>query len=276
MNTRTERKDVSERLEMAKLRAIQQWMAKTVIPLLYDDPSGHLDSYGSGALISSKGNVIFATARHNLYFPDQTTLRDRTRLAIPVPDRDAPEKTEIVSTLGTFDVLQPVNAPGHDIDIALLHLKDADFIAKLSKSWKVVDRSKAALASPDGKFVLSGYPSERVRVTPQGLSGSLNTVHTQRISQAPQGAKQPVHSKFDLFFYYDDDATDPEGNAVKTPAVPGMSGSVVWELYDIGDQIWAPDKALTMVAIQVSWMKGNFARAKSWAYVEKILNESGL
>jgi hypothetical protein len=267
---------VNEDVEVEKLKAIQHWMARTVIPLLYDDPSRQLDSYGSGALIGSNENVLFATARHNLFFPDHTTLRDRTRLAIPIPDSDAPAKTDIVNTLGTFDVLQSVDPPGQDIDIALLHLKDLDLIARLRRSWNVIDRSKAVVASPQGNFVLSGYPSARVKITEQGLGGSLNTIHTERMPQAPQNAKQPIHPDYDLFFYYDDDATDLDGNAVKTPAVPGMSGSVVWELRDVEHGVWAPDNALTMVAIQVSWMKDNFARAKSWAYVEHILTTSGL
>jgi hypothetical protein len=267
---------MSENFASAQLSAIQQWMAMTVIPLLYDDPSGKLDSYGSGALIESNGNVLFATARHNLFCSDQTTRRDLKRLAIPIPDRYVPYKKHIVKTLGTFDVLEPVNSAGQDIDIALLHLKDQNLIDALRRSWKVVDRSKAAVASPQGRFVLSGYPSDRVRVTSQGLGGLLNTIHTERMTQAPQNAAQPVHADYDLFFHYDLDATDLEGNAVKTPHVPGMSGSVVWELHDIGDSVWTPDKALRMVAIQTSWMKGNFARAKSWMYVEHILNQSGL
>lgn len=267
---------MNEDVEVEKLKAIQHWMARTVIPLLYDDPSGQLDSYGSGALIGSNGNVLFATARHNLFFPDHATLRDRIRLAIPIPDRDDPAKTDVVNTLGTFDVLQPVDPPGQDIDIALLHLKDPDLIARLGRSWNVIDRSKAVVASPQGKFVLSGYSSARVKVTPQGLGGSLNTIHTERMPQAPEGAEQPIHPDHDLFFYYDNDATDVEGNAVETPAVPGMSGSVVWELRDVKNGVWAPDNALKMVAIQVSWMKDNFARAKSWAYVEHILSTSGL
>ena len=267
---------MSDNVHLAELQAVQEWMAQTVVPLLYDDPSGQLDSYGSGALISSNGNVLFATARHNLFLPDQRTPRDRTLLAIPIPDRDAPAKKDIVNILGTFDVLQPVDPPGQEIDIALLHFKDPDFIERLRRSWNIIDRSKAAVASPQGRFVLSGYPSERIRVTLEGLGGSLNTIHTERMPQAPQAATQPVHPDYDLFFHYDDDATNLEGNAIKTPAVPGMSGSVVWELHNISDGIWAPDKALTMVAIQVSWMKGNFARAKSWAYVENILNQSGL
>jgi hypothetical protein len=251
-------------------------MAQTVIPLLYDDPSGQLDSYGSGALINSNGNVVFATARHNLFLPDGTTPRDHARLAIPIPNRDAPAQTDVVHTFGTFEVIQPADLPGQDIDVALLHLKDTDLVSKLRNSWKIVDRSKASLASPQGRFVLSGYPSDRVQVTKRGLGGSLNTIYTERMPQAPQNAAQPVHPDYDLFFHYDTDATDLEGNVVKTPAVPGMSGSVVWELRDISDELWSPDKVLTMVAIQASWLKGNFARAKSWAYIEHLLKQSGL
>lgn len=257
-------------------KAIQEWMARTVIPLLYDDPSGQLDSYGSGVLIESNGNVLFATARHNLFFPDQTTRRELTRLAISVPDREDPGKNHPVFTLGPFDLLWPSNSQGEDIDVALLHLKDQDIIAALRKSWNVVDRSKAVAAPLQGSFVLSGYPSDRVRVTSQGICGSLNTIYTERMLQNPQNATQPVDSDYDLFFHYDLNATDLEGNVVKTPAAPGMSGSVVWELYRTDDEVWAPEKVLKMVAIQSSWLKGNFVRAKSWAYVEHILNESKL
>jgi hypothetical protein len=259
-----------------QLQAIQEWMARTVIPLLYDDPSGKLDSYGSGVLIESNGNILFATARHNLFFLDQTTRRELTRLAIPLPDREDPGKNHPVNTLGLFDLLWPSNSQGQDIDVALLHLKDPDLIAALRKSWTVVDRSKAVAASRQGSFVLSGYPSDRVRPTSQGICGSLNTIYTERMLQTPQNATQPVNSKYDLFFHYDLNATDLEGNVVKTPTAPGMSGSVVWELYRTDNEVWAPEKVLKMVAIQSSWMKGNFARAKSWAYVEHILNESKL
>lgn len=267
---------MSEYAEVIKSNAIKHWMSRTVIPLLYDDPSGRLDSYGSGILIRSNGNVIFVTARHNLFFNDRTTRRDFSRLAIPIPDRSAPEKKDVVNTLGEFDLLAPQDPPDHEIDIALLHLKDVDIIRKSCKSWTVVDRSKAAIASPQGNFILAGYPSEKVRVTRQGLGGSLNLIYTKRMLQVPQGANAPVNQDYDLFFNCTTNADDLTSNVVKTSSVSGMSGSVVWELLDTHNEIWAPDKALTMVAIQVSWMKGNFVRAKSWTYVECILNRSGL
>jgi hypothetical protein len=70
-------------------------------------------------------------------------------LAIPIPDPGAPAKTDIDSTLDMFEVLQPVDIPGQDIDVALLHFKDPDFIVKLRKSWIIVLTSLQSPRSGD-------------------------------------------------------------------------------------------------------------------------------
>lgn len=243
-------------------QAVSHFMVKVVVPLLYELPDGRVDQIGICTLFRERQHRLLITARHNL---EGSHILDRfTVLKNPIRSD--------LDTLGSFELFKPNDPPGRDIDVAVLRFLDQSTIGQMEAGWHFLTTANTGTAPAQGIFVLSGYPSARAKISGQAIGGSLNTIYTKRITAAPPSAKPPVDADIDLFFHYDKEGIDLEGRAVKTPALPGVSGSSVWEYREISG-LWPPENALKVVGIQTSWIEGDFARAKIWAYVQHIIQQ---
>lgn len=117
-------------------------------------------------------------------------------------------------------------------------------------------------------------PSERAKPFGSLIAGSLVTAYTERLPEVPEGAAIPVNSDLDLFFNYDVEALDVEGNPIATPHLRGTSGASVWAYREPEDmRVWSPESCLKIVGVQSSFLRGRYFRAKSWAAVMETMRQ---
>ena len=96
-------------------------------------------------------------------------------------------------------------------------------------------------------------------------------IYTERTASTPNHAKPPIDPDLDIFLHYDAEAEALDGSVVKTPDLPGFSGSAIWEYRDLVGGLWSPAKAIKIVGIQTSWLDGHYARGKAWAYAMHMI-----
>lgn len=77
----------------------------------------------------------------------------------------------------------------------------------------------------------------------------------------------------DLFFDYGHDAVSVTRQPMKTPELPGMSGTSIWELRPVSG-VWTPETATRVVGIQSAYIHSKYFRAKSWWAVAKVLEQA--
>lgn len=242
--------------------AISEFLKHVVVPLIYELPDGRVDQVGTGALFRDGQNVFLTTARHIFENTDKASF------AVP----ENPLRGDFVRL--SFEFFTPKDPPSQDIDIAVLRLTAPEVFQQLEAGWRFLTRNNAAPASPQGTFLISGYPSSRAVIKGQSIGGSFNTIYTERISDLPTNAAPPVDSDLDMFFHYDTEAEGLDGGSVKTPDLPGVSGSSIWEYNDVSNGLWTPEKALKVVGIETSWKKGEYVRGKTWRYLEYIFDNA--
>jgi len=246
-------------LDKNMMRAVEQFVFKATLPVLYDSPDG-LDQVGTGTLFDVRGRLMLVTAGH--LFDDRE------------PERFAISRSYVGShnprTLGSFDLSRPDNK---EIDIAVLVLRDHLTIANARDGWAVLTEENTGVASAQGIFVLSGYPSKRVKVDGANVTGSLITGFTERLPQVPKNAEPPVDPNLDLFFRYDDKVIDVNDKEIPAPDLSGLSGSSIWEYVESPHQkLWMPQATLRVIGVQSAYLQGKYTRAKSWSFVKSMID----
>ncbi len=239
-----------------KQEALEHFLLKVTVPIFCKNPN-NVDHIATGTLFEVNGKYYLVTARHIF---DDPQARD---FAIPT----SPNDTEM-RRLGHF-VLHKWSA--EEIDVAVLELQEDATIDAVQKGWMVLNPRHAAIASPQGVFLLCGYPSGFMTVSGQCAGGKLFKGYTARLNEIPQDAKRPVDDRLDLFFHH---ATEVHGSPIFSPHLRGTSGSSVWEYFELaGQSVWTPESSLRIIGIQSSFMNNKFIRAKSWEFVMAILRE---
>jgi hypothetical protein len=196
--------------------AVKQFMLTVTVPILCDTPKG-VDHIGTGTLFEIGDRSFLVTARHN--FDNQ----EAKHFAVPNNPIDSD-----LQTLGRFVLHKPDNEA---IDVAVLELLESTTIDAVKKGWRLLKPENAAIASPEGVFLLCGYPSERIRVHDGRLVGTLLLAYTARLKEVPK-AEKPVDGRLDLFFHHGTEPTDLTGKPISGPHLRGTSGSSVWEYYE--------------------------------------------
>lgn len=240
--------------------AVGEFLKRVVVPLIYELPDGRVDQVGTCTLLREQEHVFLITARH--------TFTDRNRDSFVIPEN--PLRGDFVRL--SFEFLTLVDPPNQDIDLAVLKLTSAQAVQQLDVEWRFLTRANTAAASPQGTFLISGYPSSRAKIVGQAIGGSLNTIYTERMATTPTAAASPVDPGLDMFFHYDQDAEGLDGQPVSTPDLPGVSGSSIWEYSEVAEGLWTPERALKIVGVETSWRRGEYARGKAWRYVQHILD----
>lgn len=244
------------------VKAVEQFVATRTIPILWDEGEGtDINQIGTGTLFKIKDRLFLITARH-VVAEDGNKLTDLTRLAIPL----SPRETD-VQTLGHCTVILPDD---ENVDIAIFELIDRALLSAMS-DWQYLTLDDTAPASPQGTFVLCGFPSEKLSKADGLLRGALLISYTSRIEQAPENATQPVDPNLDLFFIHDRHSEDFDGKVSDSFDLKGTSGCSIWEYRDPGEGFWMPGKVLKIVGVQSTARHGEYSRAKNWEYVKGIL-----
>lgn len=89
----------------------------------------------------------------------------------------------------------------------------------------------------------------------------------------PADATPPVFQYLDMFFDYGHDATSVNGEAVKTPELPGVSSASIWELRRASG-IWTHEITTRIVGIQSAFLHSKYIRATTWWAVAKFLEQA--
>jgi hypothetical protein len=242
-----------------KQNVVAQFMLRVTIPILCKRSKG-IDHIATGTLFEIDDCYYLVTAAH--VFDDWNAKN----FTIP----NDPNGSNL-RPLGRF-ILHKFSEEA--IDIAVLELQDSATINAVKKGWVLLKPAHTALASPEGVFILAGYPSEWIKVADQRLTGTLITAYTVRLNEVPEDASEPIHTRLDLFFHHAKEATDANGKPLPSPDLGGTSGSSVWEYYERRNQsVWTPENSLRIIGVQVSCRKGRYIRAKSWQFVFEILRK---
>jgi hypothetical protein len=242
------------------MRALGAFAASVAVPIVYDHEQGGGDQVGTGTLLTVDGRFFLVTAAH--LFKDC----DPGRFAI------ASANTTLMWSIGRCNLLLPTNDA---FDVAVVELLEEATIERAKASWKILTLANTGLASQEGVFVLCGFPSERTVRTGDMIRGSRIIAFTNRISEVPADAEQPVHPALDLFFHYDEEAIQITGTAIATPNLRGCSGTSIWEYREPqGVSFWTPEQCLRIIGVQSAWLKGKYFRAKSWAAVLEIMRQT--
>jgi hypothetical protein len=231
------------------MRALGAFAASVAVPIVYDHEQGGGDQVGTGTLLTVDSRFFLVTAAH--LFKDC----DPGRFAI------ASANTTLMWSIGRCNLLLPTNDA---FDVAVVELLEEATIERAKSSWKILTLANTGLASQEGVFVLCGFPSERTVRTGDMIRGSRIIAFTNRISEVPADAEQPVHPALDLFFHYDEEAIQITGTAIATPNLRGCSGASIWEYREPqGVSFWTPGQCLRIIGVQSAWLKGKYFRAKS-------------
>jgi hypothetical protein len=171
------------------------------------------------------------------------------------------------------------------VDIAVLEILETSTIDVIKKGWRLlIPEQHSAIASPQGTFLLCGYPSEWAKIIGQRFRGTQLIAYTTRLKELPKDAVSPVDERMDLFFRHTTNGRDLRPRNADQPIrgdrnpnnlnLAGTSGASVWEYYHLANQsLWTPEAALRIIGIQHSVRKGHYIRVKSWAFVMALLGQ---
>lgn len=242
------------------MRAVERFCATAAVPVLHEPISDVVDQVGTGTLFEVDGRLLLITAGHIF---DEIKPED---LVIPST------KTTALQGIGPYNLYRP---DFEEIDIAIVELKHPPSIEQARDGWRILTLSMIAEPSPDGHFILTGYPSERLTRKGGLLGGSFLALHTERLAEPPPGTKRPAAGDLDLFFKYGPDAEALDGSRVEVPKLPGCSGAPVWEYVEPeGMRFWSVEQCVRVVGIQSSYMdKKGFFRVKRWGYVRAMIDK---
>lgn len=236
--------------------SIEAFLRSVTVPVIEALGDDAIDQVGTGTLFRIAERLFFVTARH--IFDD---MRPED-LCIPrSPDGDRDPKT-----LGRITITKPKI---ESIDVAIVEIQSPETIARIESGWRILSLNSMKLASQQGNFALSGYPSGLgKRPNPALVKSTLFMLETHRLDQVPVGADQPVIADLDLFFAYDREGFRSDGAAMDAPHLRGASGASIWEFSQEEKQLWAPDNAMRIVGVQSSMARSHdYFRAKSCIYL---------
>ena len=245
-------------LDREMMKAIERFTATVTVPILHEPKAEFVDQVGTGTLFDVDGRLLLITAKHIF---EQIDPKD-----LVIPSANVTD----LHGIGEFALHQ---ADEEAIDIAIVELLHPPSIQRARNGWRILSLTDTGSPSREGRFVLSGYPSERGVRSGGLLGGSLLTVHTERLSKTPVHATLPVHDDLDLFFRYDREMETVDGKMHAAPKLQGCSGASIWEYSEPdGMRWWTAEQCLRIVGVQSSFLgKKEYFRGKSWTYVASMI-----
>lgn len=257
---------VTSSINEHKKIALDEFAFTVSVPLFCALDGGDANHLATGTFFVVEGKRLLLTARHifEICKPED--------ISIP----SLPSGSEL-RTLGKCCVHTPKDLPGTEIDIAAIELKEEKTIEIVSSGWRSVSLSMGDTATDDEGVMLVGFPSASLSKEGHLISGQPTAIVTSQLNAIPATAGEPVNPDADLFLDLSSEMLTTDGEAIKTPAIHGMSGCAIWQFREPEcDQIWTPNEALRFVGIQSSAASGlTFLRGKRWEYVRLLLEAVG-
>jgi hypothetical protein len=218
---------------------------------------------------SGQGRHFIVTAAHILKTDEDDPLSpdiDLTTIAYPTGRSNAS-----LHTLGLFDIHRP--SPPSYVDVTVLELKEPQTVMTLTTGWRFLTFDEVAPFPYNARFILSGFPLEGVRWDGQNVGQNFLTLTTDLLHYVPQ-VRVPEPAT-DRFFYLQDEGQLLDGTWRSIPKLQGLSGASLWA-YVEPNGLWSASKALKIVAVQSSYLKGKWMRCTDWEAVRYILRQSQL
>ncbi len=253
-------------LQNRQREAIIQFASTVTVPLIHFESGGEIDigkadSIASGTFFGLGDRIFLVTARH--------VIDDHAAQLFAFPT--APRAAELVS-LGDVDILKPSDDQDF-IDVAVLELTSEIAKRHARNGWRILQPHTFQSCPASGTFLFFGYPAATITKGANRLQATPIALFAETLASPPDAAQQPIYSNIDLFFDHPTTSIDTYGNVGETPNLKGMSGCSVWAIGDVDtDKFWTPARALKLVGVQSSALEKTFIRAKSWEWVETILN----
>jgi len=240
-----------------QLKAIEQFMARTVFPLIYESPEGTAIR-GTGSFFEKDNQIFIITAAHVL------NGLDYHNFGIP----EAPLGDVRIRTFDDFVIHKP-NV--ENLDVAIIQLGAGLFVEEVVPKWNILNIENVDIVDlkDDSEFLIAGFPAENVefsdnRLIPKSLF--------QFYSYQYLGEVEKGKGIYDLFMHHKKVVVNSENVKTNMVQLEGASGSPVWRLEETGKSIWAPITHLKLAGIQVSYKKNSYIRAKKWLLVDEIIS----
>jgi hypothetical protein len=251
-------KKLYESLSREEQEAVEQFMARTVFPLINETDRGTAVQ-GSGFFYRKEDQKYLITAAHVM---DGLNYQN---LGIP----EAPIKNVRIRTFDGFDIHKP---SVESLDVAVIHLGPGEFVDEVVSNWNILDHRNVDLGSiiPSSEFLVSGFPMENVgiegnKLVPKSLFQFYTYTYEGEVDGGWDGR--------DFFICHKRVAANSDNEEIQMVALGGLSGSPVWRLEGGTSGIWSPEKFLRLAGIQVSYKPNSYIRCKTWSLVNEIFSK---
>lgn len=232
-------------------RAIEEFLRSCTVPLVREEDD-KLALLGTGTFFHLEGQLWLVTAAHVIRHAD-----DLKEIGVPMRLSDR------FITLGNCCLYRPNNL---DLDVAIILIQDADFGRYASANWRVLDDSNITRFDPSAsRYIVAGYPRETLAHKdmnwPQAFTQIYAGPYSGGVADAPHSVLRLAYSR---------SALDWSGAVTATPDLHGVSGASVWVAVNGVGDLWAAEKALKIVAVQVSFKHSEYISAEWWTLVREV------
>jgi hypothetical protein len=215
-----------------QLRAIQKFILKSTIPILVEREDGKPSPVGTGTLVAIDARHFIITARH-LFEDDWSALEH-----LAVPDAlDSDSYTRLLSLVCS-------TSKNGEIDIAILEITNTESIREIKATWNFLTLENVDVSASAKNVRIVGYPGSKYSIVGKRLVADPVTVLTERLSNTPKAARQPVYEGLDLFYAYGQRVQLLGTGEATTPELYGMSGTAVWDVsrQPAAGDLWLPER----------------------------------
>lgn len=249
-------------IELQAFRAIVEMASHSIVPLICES-GADAGVYGTGTLFTDEKDYYLITACHVA-----DAIREN-KVGVP----STPRNSEIW-TLGNGELTYSQKA-----DVAVFRIGSADSQKKLLAGWTFLtpDFVWTGAIPDDCSFLLYGFPSELGKMKGGTLHSPPASFVTTRFQGTPTGFGDPYDPNIDVILTHKAvGLSDQSGTVVDVPNLPGVSGCPVWAVAPVEsnpNNIWVAKNNARISAIETSYVKGSWIRARRWSIVQKILDE---
>lgn len=220
--------------------ARRRHMDTRVVPFVAD-VDARVGVEGSGCFYERGGGLFFVTAAH--VAEPASTVPD----SIGVPERPG---GGVVMTLGVAQ-LGKTQADPHDVAVYRLDEEGLERHLR-SVGYYIHDDTDVGFAAPRSSVLVYGWPSEAAVFDGTTLRGAPIAM-VLRLDSA---------DSVSLFMEYPD--------APDVPCLTGISGCPVFQIQEVGEGTWSPEKELTLVGLEHAVKRGEYIRGTRWSVVQHV------
>lgn len=243
-------------LSREQLRSIEQYLARTVFPIVSEVEEG-TKLCGSGCFYRSEDDTFLVSAAH---------VFD----GIDFDNSGIPEEPATDCRIMSFDSLDIYRPDDPALDVAILKLREGVFREEVAPRWNILaaEQVQSEWQAKDAEYLLAGHPIANValvgnKIVPQ----SHFQLYTQHYAGNVDGGRTPV----DFFMRHSRTVNNAADESVELFPLEGASGSPVWLLSEPEDGVWTPQKQLHLCGVQISYKANHYIRAQSWVFVDEMI-----